>query len=103
MPYYDKLVRDRIPEIIQKKGETPVVHVADEAEYRRRLKTKLQEETEEFFAAENLEELADVLEVVYALRDLLTQNPKELEKVRLQKRKERGGFEGRIVLEETSP
>lgn len=61
---YDKLIRDRIPEIIQRKGTTPITHTADDKEYQHRLEKKLQEEVNEFLKYNNPEELADIIEVV---------------------------------------
>lgn len=100
---YDKLVRDKIPEIIRSKGETPVVHIADTKEYLAKLKIKLTEEVTEFLRDENVEELADILEVVYALGGRLGTSATRLEALRKKKADERGGFEQGIVLEETQP
>lgn len=96
---YDKLVRDRIPEVIEANGETPRVHVADEAEYERRLCEKLDEEVREYRKAGDVEELADVLEVVHALRELAGVSADELAEIRAEKADRRGRFEERIVLE----
>ncbi|NHN49742.1 nucleoside triphosphate pyrophosphohydrolase [Halostella sp. JP-L12] len=96
---YDKLVRDRIPEIIEADGERPRVHVADEDEYERRLREKLDEEVREYREDGGVEELADVLEAVHALRELAGVSAEELEAIRVEKAEERGRFEERIVLE----
>jgi len=98
---YDKLVRDRIPEIIRDKGIIPVTHIASDGEYRQKLRLKLQEEVDEFLADDNTEELADILEVVYALGDLLGYDRYSLEQLRNEKASLRGQFKDGIILEET--
>ena len=97
---YDKLVRDRLPEIIEKKGSTPVTHIADDEEYWQRLKEKLKEEVNEFLEESNEEELVDILEVIYAIREFKKISKKKLELLRKEKAKRRGGFKNRIILEE---
>lgn len=67
---YDKLVRDKIPEIIKSSGATSITHIASDEEYQQKLKAKLQEEMNEFLEDSNKEELADILEVIYAFCDL---------------------------------
>lgn len=62
-----KLVRDRIPEIIQEDGKTPIIRIVDEEEYVRELDRKLCEEVEEYRADGSIEEMADVLEVLQAI------------------------------------
>lgn len=94
-----KLVRDRIPEIARKNGDDPTVHVADDAEYERRLREKLLEEATEFAEGGDREELADVFAVVEAVCDHRGNDLAELERLRAEKRTERGGFEARYVLE----
>lgn len=96
---YDKLVRDRIPEIIDASGEHPVTHVADDAEYERRLGDKLLEEAAEFDESGDLEELADVLEVIDAILAFDGSSRAELDEQRREKRENRGGFDERVVLE----
>lgn len=98
---YNKLVRDKIPEIIKKKGVIPVTHIASDNEYWRKLKEKLQEEVDEFIKDSNEEELADILEVVYAICDYKKIDKKELELLRKKKAEERGGFKDQIILDET--
>jgi predicted house-cleaning noncanonical NTP pyrophosphatase (MazG superfamily) len=98
---YDKLVRDNIPEIIRGKGGSPITHTADEGEYWVKLKQKLLEETSEFMDAESMEELADVLEVVRAICEYKKYDLKDIETVRAQKAKERGGFKKRTILDES--
>ncbi len=98
---YNKLVRDRIPEIIETKGQTCKTHIAEEIEYTTKLKEKLQEEAAEFAKDDNIEELADLMEVVEAIKKLKGFDSAELEKVRLEKHEKRGGFEKRIILEES--
>lgn len=99
---YNKLVRDKIPEIIKKKGNIPLTKILSEKEYFIALKAKLTEEMDEFKESESLEELADILEVVFALASHSGSNQAELEKLRLEKQNERGGFEEKILLLETS-
>ncbi|MFC1627216.1 phosphoribosyl-ATP pyrophosphohydrolase [Patescibacteria group bacterium] len=97
---HNKLVRDRIPEIIVKAGKTSTTHIAGKQEYRDKLKQKLQEEVDEFFESESKEELADILEVIYALADLKKINRQDLESLRLKAAKLRGGYKKKIILDE---
>ena len=97
---YNKLVRDKIPEIIKNKGEKTITHIANDSEYWQKLKEKLKEETEEFNSDGNKEEIADILEVLYAILDFKGYNKEEIESIRFKKFKERGGFKEKIILEE---
>lgn len=93
-----KLVRDRIPEIIRANGEEPITYRAEPDEYRRRLRDKLVEEVDEFLTdGDPLEELADVLEVVYALAADLGADEARLDQIRDQKAAKRGRFAEQIV------
>lgn len=97
MANYNKLVRDKIPEILDAKN-TPYekrVAVTDE-EYKSELIKKLREESDELSEAGDIEELADVIEVIETLKKL----PEYLnvEEIRQKKKEERGGFEKRIIL-----
>lgn len=98
---YNKLVRDKIPEYIKRKGGVPIIHIAEEKEYWQKLKEKLQEEVNEFMEAENIEEMADILEVVDAILDYKKFDKEELEKVKNKKANERGKFKDKIILEES--
>ncbi len=98
---YNKLVRDKIPEIIKKHGEIPITHIASEKEYKEKLKEKLQEEVNEFLESEDIEELADIIEVIYALCDFYKIDKEKLKKIGKKKAEKRGGFKEKIILEET--
>lgn len=101
MKKYNKLVRDKIPEIIAAKGGRAVTHIAVGEEYRQKAIEKLQEELAEFLESSDPEELADLLEVVYAVADSLGVSHDQLEEKRTQKLRERGGFTKRIILEKS--
>ena len=98
MVVYNKLVRDRIPEIIEARGERPNVRILEQKEYLHHLEAKLDEEVGEYHRDKNAEELADILEVVYALARTQNLRPSDLERLRQRKRHQWGGFEGRIFL-----
>lgn len=100
---YDKLVRDDIPAIIEENDERPVTRIADEAEYERRLLDKLDEEVAEYRADREHQELADILEVLHAIRKQQGISAEELEEIRAAKAAERGRFDDRIVLERVEP
>ncbi len=95
---YNKLVRDRIPEIIKESGKNACIRKADEAEYKHLLRQKLLEEVNEFMESGSSEELADILEVVAALGRTHGFSFADLVEMAEEKRKDRGGFEERIVL-----
>ena len=99
---YRKLVRDRIPAIIEADGRRPVTRVLDQASYRRALLDKLAEEAGEAAranAADLPEELADLLEVLRALTAAAGMSWEELVALADDKRNRRGGFAGKIFLE----
>lgn len=95
---YDKLIRDRIPEIIEKSGKKCIVEVMDDETYIQYLDQKLNEELAEYQADKSLEELADLLEVMYAVAAARGYSVAELESVRKEKAEKRGGFEKRLRL-----
>lgn len=96
---FDKLVRDKIPDVIEAKGEDPTIHVVDGEEYSDRLVEKLYEEVREYRESRDIEELADVLEVVHAIRKDRGVSVDELAKIRVRKAEQRGRFDEGIVLE----
>lgn len=99
MTEFGKLVRNNIPDIIRANGEEPVTRQLDPTvEYIEALGDKLVEEATEAQETPCLEELADTLEVVYALGKALGYTPAQIEEARAQKAAVRGGFEKRIFL-----
>lgn len=99
---YNKLIRDKIPEIITKKGLNPIIHIADYEEYREKLRYKLKEEVNEYAQSGDKKELSDIIEVIYAICNFEGIDIEELETIRKNKREERGGFEKRIILDEVN-
>lgn len=99
MKIYNKLVRDKIPAIIENSGKNCVTHIASQEEYQELLEKKLLEEVKEYQQDKNIEEIADIMEVVVSLADAIRCGEKELFKKRMQKKEERGGFSKGIVLE----
>lgn len=97
---YHKLVRDRIPEIIEADGKTCVCETLSDEEYIRLLDQKLNEELAEYQESKSLEELADLLEVMQAVVRACGWTLDELEQVRADKAAERGGFAKKILLKE---
>lgn len=95
----DKLVRDRIPDMIRENGETPETHVADDSEFRHRLGDKLVEEAVEFRESGDAEELADVLAVVGAICRADDIDRETVESIGRKKARKRGVFERRLILE----
>lgn len=94
----EKLVRDKIPELIQQSGQTPIIRILEQDEYRICLEAKLDEEVAEFHADQNAEELADILEVLYALAENIGCSKARLHQIYEEKHAQRGGFQDRIFL-----
>ncbi len=100
---YDKLVRDRIPEIIEEAGKQCTTHrVEDRAEKIDYLVQKIEEELEEYEESGEKEELADILEAFYSLLELENMDLDDLERIRVKKKEKRGGFSKGIILEQVS-
>ena len=95
---FNKLVRDKIPEIIEVSGKTCETEILSEDEYLKMVDVKLDEELAEYHKDQNIEELADLLEVIYAATKARGYTLEQLELVRKEKAEKRGGFEKRILL-----
>ena len=97
---YNKLVRDKVVEILQRKGKPVKFHEAKIGEYKKKLNEKLKEETSEFLKDGSPEELVDVLEVVYALAESNGMSHSKLDLMRKKKAEYKGTFEKGIILDE---
>ena len=95
---YDKLVRDQIPQIICANGNSCEIRVLEDREYQKRLEEKLKEELSEYLESGQLEELADLLEVMMALVKAKGSSWQALEQIRTDKLAKRGGFEKKLLL-----
>lgn len=102
MTTYNKLVRDRIPELLEKEGKTFTVETLNHDRFILELKKKLNEELMEYQNAanheESLEELADMLELIHALAKIHGASADEVEQLRLKKASENGGFDEKFYL-----
>lgn len=97
---YSKLVRDRIPEIIEADGKACIYETLPDADYLRMVDAKLDEELAEYHKDQNIEELADLLEVIYAATKARGYSVEQLEAVRAEKAAKRGAFEKKLLLKE---
>jgi len=95
---YNKLVRDKIPQIIEAQGKTCVVRKLSNEEYLKMVDAKLDEELAEYHKDQNLEELADLLEVIYAAARARGFTLEQLEKLRAEKAAKRGIFREKLLL-----
>ena len=95
---YDKLVRDKIPEIIEKSGKRCEIEILSDEKYLEMIDKKLDEELAEYHKDKNIEELADLLEVIYAATKARGYSIEDLEKVRIEKAEKRGVFDKKILL-----
>lgn len=103
MKVYNKLVRDKIPEIIvADNGKTCVTRIMEDDEYLESLNTKMQEELKEYLESGEVEELADLEEVLRAILDIKNVSYEEFEKIRNAKVDKRGAFKKKIFLESVS-
>lgn len=93
-----KLVRDKIPKIIISQGKIPIYRELDHKEFKKELALKLIEEAKEFQEDQNIEELADIIEVFDAIMREYGFTDKQLEQARAQKKNDRGGFDEMLYL-----
>jgi predicted house-cleaning noncanonical NTP pyrophosphatase (MazG superfamily) len=100
--YYNKLVRDRIPEIIENSGKTCVCETLLDEQYIEMLNKKLQEEVTEYLESGTVEELADIAEVMHAILDYKGIPLEAFQHVRIEKLQKRGGFKKKILLKEVA-
>ena len=96
---YNKLVRDNIHDIIKKNGATPIVRILDDEEYFKELNRKLKEELNEYLDGNDIEELADLYEVMLAILDYKKMSLMEFDIIRKMKVEKRGAFKNKIYLE----
>ena len=101
MKTYNKLVRDKIPEIIKENGEVANTRILDDDEYIQALNVKLKEEVNEYLESGSVEELADIVEVIYGILHSKGVSIDEFERIRLDKVEKRGAFKDKIFLEST--
>jgi len=98
MTKFNKAIRDKIPEIIQKDGHSCNIQTLSDEKFLVEIEKKLSEEVAEYQNDKNPEELADILEVIYAIAKLKGISKEELEKIRIKKLQDRGGFEKNLFL-----
>ncbi|QUH26036.1 nucleoside triphosphate pyrophosphohydrolase [Serpentinicella alkaliphila] len=98
MKVYNKLVRDKIPDIIKESGKHFNISILNDDDYIKSINLKLQEELDEYYNSDSVEELADLVEVVYAILEHKGISIEEFEKIRNGKKHERGGFSKKILL-----
>lgn len=98
MIIYNKAVRDKIPQIIEREGKICDVKILPTDEFLAELNTKLAEELQEYMAGNEIAELADLVEVVYGILAMRGVSNDEFEQIRMEKKRERGGFSERKFL-----
>ncbi len=99
MKVYNKLVRDKIPEIITADNCTPITRILSDEEYLSELNIKLKEELNEYLESNSVEELADMMEVMLGILDNKGVSFDEFDSIRKQKVLKRGAFNKKIYLE----
>lgn len=98
MKVYNKLVRDKIPEIMKNNNAIPITRILSDEEYLDELNKKLQEEMLEYIEDGSIEELTDIQEVLLAILKAKKVSKKDFDNLRMQKVKKRGAFENKIYL-----
>ncbi|GAB6155788.1 hypothetical protein JCM17380_45390 [Desulfosporosinus burensis] len=97
---YNKLIRDKIPQIIEQSGKQAIIEKVSGKEYQDLLNAKLGEELQEYLDSQSVEELADLVEVVYAILEHKEVSRQEFEDIRKQKVLKRGAFQDKLLLKE---
>ena len=100
---FNKLVRDKTPELIEAEGFVPNTRILAESEFLDALDAKLAEEVKEYSESKSLEEMADILEVLFAICEARGYSADLLFKTRAEKAEQRGGFSKRIFLISKEP
>lgn len=95
---YEKAVRDKIPKIIENSGKKCVVQKLTDEDYLPELEKKLSEELDEYYSSRSIEELADVVEIIYRILELRNVSKNDFDYIRLEKLKTRGGFDRNYYL-----
>ena len=95
---YNKVVRDKIPEIIEESGKKYTLKQLDDASFLAEIEKKLIEEVNEYSESKDIEELADILEVIYRISELRGVNSDELDEIRKEKAEKRGKFDDNLFL-----
>jgi predicted house-cleaning noncanonical NTP pyrophosphatase (MazG superfamily) len=98
MKIYNKLVRDKIPEIIWQNGNDCITRTLNDPEFMTELNRKLQEELNEYYESGEVEEIADIMELLYEISEQKGFSKEQMEKIMLEKRAKRGGFKKKLYL-----
>ena len=102
MTKFNKAIRDKIPEIIEESGKNCNVKKLTDSEFLVQLEKKLVEELSEYQESKNVEELADILEVIYRISELKGITSDELDSIKNEKAKKRGKFDDNLFLVDTN-
>lgn len=95
---YNKLIRDNVPKIIEQSGKQAIIKEVSDEKYLQLLNAKLSEEFREYLESQSIEELADLVEVVYSILDYKNVSLEEFELIRKQKANEKGAFKAKLLL-----
>ena len=95
---YNKLIRDKNVEIMEDLGHKVEYEILNDERYNEELDKKLKEEVNEYLADYSVEEMADVMEVIYAMLDYRGMKMEDVEKVRIEKRNRKGAFKNKVFL-----
>ena len=102
MVTYNKAIRDKIPEIIKKSGHDYNIKTLSDDEFLSKLEEKLVEELQEYQESKSVEELSDILEVIYRISELKGTTKEQLDELKQKKSQERGGFKDNLFLIDTT-